>query len=148
MVEGSNIHPGCGKPWDLHTEGTVGDTQLPALHCPGATEVRRRERSDIVKQVVVTTCSCGEKLTGFTVDIGDVYETEPFDPVDLLAIDAHEAVAFCEGYSTVHDVISFAYLFSGNEKPKENRHEGIHQEVPKVETSPLPRHPFFFRKKA
>lgn len=94
-----------------------------------------------------TTCSCGEVLKGFAADIGCIYEAEFPDNVDLYAVDANEAFAFCEGYSTVHDVVSYAYLFSGKEKPEEKRHEGIHQEVPDVETSPLPRHPFFFRKK-
>ena len=101
-----------------------------------------------MSQATNTTCSCGEELKGFAVDIGCVYEAEFPDQVDLFAVDSDEAFAFCEGYSTVHDVVSYAYFFSGNEQPSENRHEGIHQEVPKVETSPLPRHPFFFREKA
>lgn len=101
----------------------------------------------LVKKAANTTCSCGEVLKGFAVDIGCIYEPEFPDETDLYAIDSNEAVAFCEGYSTFHDVIYCQIFFSGERKPEEKRHEGIHQEVPKVETSPLPRHPFFFREK-
>ncbi len=100
--------------------------------------------TDLVKPGI-TACSCGKELKPFAVDIGCVYETEPFDNVDLYAVDVHEAGEFCEGYETVHDIIYFQYLFSGKERPEEKRHEGLHREVPKVETSPAPRHPFFFR---
>ncbi len=102
--------------------------------------------ADLVKQGV-TACSCGEKLAGFAVDVGCIYEPEFPDETDLYAIDANEAVAFCEGYTTFHDVIYYQIFFSGKGKPEGKRHEGIHQEVPDVETSPLPRHPFFFREK-
>lgn len=146
MVENSSIHQGCGKPWDLHTEGTVGDTELPALHCPGVLEKRERGSAEIVRQGQ-TVCSCGEVLKGFAVDVGCIYEPEFPDETELYAKDTDEAVAFCDGYTTFHDVIYYQSFFSGSGKPEGKRHEGTHQEVPKVETSQLPRHPFFFREK-
>jgi len=105
--------------------------------------------TDLVKQGE-TLCSCGEKLTGFTVGIGWIYEAEFPDQVDLLAADIRDAFQFCDGGSPVHDVITWHKLFSiiTGKEIETSKYEGLHENVPTDEAQQEPRHPFFFREKA
>lgn len=64
-----------------------------------------------------------------------------------MAVDGNDAGNFCDGHSTIHDVIAFATLFSKGNDIRQERVEGLHDKVPDVEVSNSPRHPYFFREK-